>query len=79
MCKQEHEKWKKIAEKGDCIDNKCEIEIEESHKQYLKGLNTDKIDLLRHSGESRRRLEKALKDHGLRLIRYLKVIVEDRL
>ncbi len=63
------------------MTDRCEIEIEieESHKQYLKGLNTDKIDLLRHSGESRRRLEKALKDHGLRLIRYLKVIVEDKL
>ena len=78
MCKQEHEKWKKIAEKGDCIDNKCEIETEESHTQYLKGLNTAQIDLLRHNSESRRRFEKALKAHGLRLIRYLKVIVEDK-
>ena len=61
------------------MTDRCEIEIEESHKQYLKGLNTDKIDLLTHSTESRCRLEKALKDHGLRLIRYLKVIVGDKL
>ncbi|KKK61974.1 hypothetical protein LCGC14_3008990 [marine sediment metagenome] len=63
----------------DKCKDKCEIEVEESHKQYLKGLSTNQIDLLRHSGESRHRFEKALKDHGLRLISYLKVIVEDRL
>ncbi len=59
-------------------DDECKILIDESKKTYLKSLNTDQIDLLRHSGESRRRFEKALKDHGLRLIRYLKVIVEDK-
>ncbi len=64
-------------EKDDCKD-KCKVILEGSHRDYLKNLNTDQIDLLRHSGESRRRLEKALQEHGLRLIRYLKVIVEDR-
>ena len=58
--------------------DKCKIEIEESHTQYLKALNSKQIDLLRHNGASRRRFEKALKAHGLRLIRYLKVIAEDR-
>ncbi|KKM18738.1 hypothetical protein LCGC14_1662660 [marine sediment metagenome] len=32
MCKQEHEKWKKIAEKGDCVDNKCTV----SEEHYKK-------------------------------------------
>ncbi len=62
----------------DCKDDKCEAIIKESKINWFKSLNTDQIDLLRHNGESRRRLDKALKQHGLRLIRYLKVIVEDR-
>ncbi len=65
-------------EKDNCKDDKCKVILEDSHRDYLKGLNTKQIDLLRHSGESRRRFEKVLKEHGLRLIRYLKVIVDDR-
>lgn len=66
-----------LKNKEDCKD-KCEIEAEESNRDYLKSLDTNQIDLLTHNEESRKRFDKALKQYGLQLICYLKVIAEDK-